>query len=183
MKNRGQQVLGILLILLGLAVLIRKAGVLNWALIRSYGFLLLGGGLLVHHLVSTPRRGLYWPSVLFLSGVYFLGNRWGLWPGERGLTISVITLILGVASYIKFIFQERHWEDLIWGNVILLLGFLFFFDYLGIIPGSVLIQLVDVYWPVFLILIGLGLVIAALLNRKQAPSAPPPLSKSSQSES
>ncbi len=179
MKNRSQKMLGILFILVGILVLLRTSGILGWQLIRSYGFLLLGGGLFVHHVFSKPRRSLYWPSVLLLAGAYFLGELWGLWPGERGLTISVLTLILGGAFYIKFLLQSRNWEDLIWGSVLLLVGFLFFFDYLGVLPGAVLIQLVDVYWPIFLILIGLGLIIGSLLNRRRAVGNTPSLNNSS----
>ncbi len=169
MHSHHQKALGIFLVLAGFLLLLLPYTELNWYFMRSYGFLLLGAAGLWRILFLNSRQGVYLASFLFLTGLYFLLAQWGVYDISRGLTISVITLILGICFYPPFFLKARKWEYLIVGNLVIMMGLLFLMRYLGLIPSRVLVRVVDDYWPVFLIIIGLALLIQALSRSPKLP--------------
>ncbi|NOX38576.1 MAG: hypothetical protein GXO78_13675 [Calditrichaeota bacterium] len=171
MPAHNQKILGFFLVFAGLLLLVLQYQEIDWYFIRSYGFLMLGAAGLWRTLFLKSPRGVYLSSFLFLLGGYFLLAEWGLYEISRGLNISVITLFLGIGFYFLFFFKARNWEYLIVGNLVIIMGLLFLLRYLGLIPSRVLVRVVDDYWPVFLIIIGLALIIQSVSrSRKVSPS-------------
>lgn len=155
--SRFHVFLGVLLILFGLAILVKRTDVFNWAFIRSYGFLTVGLIGLFKSVSESPRRGIYLYSVLTGIGLYFVGGELEIYTIERGLTLSVLTLIFGLAFYSVFFLSHRSLESLLYGNILVLLGLIFFLVYLDIFPSNLFVRLIDTYWPVIIILFGIGL--------------------------
>ena len=167
MPTNRQKTLGVFLVVAGFLLLILPYQDIDWYVIRSYGFLLLGGAGLWRTIVLKSPRGVYLSSFLFLLGGYFLLAEWGLYDIQRGLNISVITLFLGISFYPLFFFKARNWEYLIVGNLVIIMGLLFLLRYLGLIPSRILVRVVDDYWPVFLIIIGLALLIQSFTRSRK----------------
>ena len=165
MKRRVQKITGIILIILGLIILWQPGVRLDWYFIRSYGFFLIGVLGILRAFSWRRGTGIYWATVLTLVGLYFLLNEWGVYSIDRGLTICAITIILGLSSYPVYFQRGRPLEVLVLGNLILLLGLIFFARYLGYLPGEVLIAIVDRYWPVAFIVVGLALFIRGIWLR------------------
>jgi len=160
-EQKGHIVLGLILIGLGLILILDRQGMLSWTILRSYGFLLLGALLFIQSLSSPHRKGLFSSVVLFCLGLYFTGVEWHLYQLQRGLTISIFVLSFGMAFYAVFIFKQHKWDCLIYGNLLILTGILFLLAFLNILPSETFITIVDDYWPLVFVILGLALIVKA----------------------
>lgn len=152
---RGQQVGGIVLILVGIAFLLAQyipdvgdfvvlliglAFLAAHALTGAYGFLIPGGILtgLGSAIALTQRAPI---SGTAEGGIIVLG---------LGLGFASIWLISALARR-----REHHWWPLIPGGILSLIG-------LGLLAGSTgerLLRLLAIWWPMALVLAGLALIL------------------------
>ncbi|RMF54931.1 MAG: hypothetical protein D6748_15835 [Calditrichaeota bacterium] len=159
-----------MLIILGVTILLHEYVELTWEFIRSYGFFILGLFGVIRGVSLTPRRGIFFSSLLMFSGLYFILAQWGLYELERGLTISSFILILSLACYMDYFLGRRRWEGALFGFVFLGIGVLFLLEYLQMLPPDLFATLVDKYWPLVLIIIGLGFLFHDILQRRHQNS-------------
>jgi hypothetical protein len=75
--------------------------------------------------------------------------------------LPVYIIILGLGFYPLFFFQKKRLEWLLAGNVILLIGFVFLFWHLELIDHVYLINLVNNYWPLILVVFGFIFLISS----------------------
>jgi hypothetical protein len=155
MKNT--KIVGIVLIVLGLLIVIHNLGIhiFSWQFIRSIGFLLIGILLLLKGFEKTPRRNLYIGSWFAIIGAYFLLGELQFYHLSAALSLTVFTLTFGLSFYILFLFKNRDWGYLIYGNLILLIGIFFLLEYLLLLPPFFFEDTIDQYWPLILIVLGL----------------------------
>lgn len=158
---RNSRIGGILLILIGIIVLIQNLGidVISWDFLRSFGFLLIGLFLLIKGFESKPRKNLYIGTFLTLLGFYFILSEINLYGINPGLSLTVLTFTAGISFYSLFIFTKHDWGYLLYGNLLLMIGFIFLLAYLHILPPYLLSETIDAYWPVLLILVGIIVVL------------------------
>ena len=166
MKPRFTSITGVILILLGLAILIHQYYGLDWYFVRSYGFFVIGLLGILRGLSLTPRRKIYSFAFLMFVGLYFMLGEWGIIRIEQGLTISAFTMFIGTSFFVVYLVARRKWEYLLFGSIFLTIGVLFLLEYLRMLPPDLLVTLVDVYWPVLLIIIGLAFLLHDLQKRK-----------------
>lgn len=162
---------GVFLILIGLAVLFRPYYDLDIYFFRSYGLFLIGLLGLFKGLSASPRRGIYLPFFITLVGIYYILGNFGFYDIERGLTVSVFIIFLGISFYPLYLSVNRKWNYLLYGNLVILTGLIFLAYYLDFVPPHIFRALVNDYWPVAIIIIGLAYLINAFKqNRKHSVS-------------
>jgi hypothetical protein len=155
---------GVLLIVVGFTILFRSYYDLDFHFFRSYGLFLIGFLGLLKGLSAFPRRTIYLPFLLILVGMYYIGGDFGFYYTDQGLTVSVFVIFLGVSFYPLYLFVNRKWNYLLYGNLIILAGLLFLAYYLDFIPPHVFRMIVNDYWPVAIIVIGLAYLINAFMQ-------------------
>ncbi len=167
MKPRLPVITGIILILLGGAILVHRYYGFNWHFFRSYGFFGIGFLGILRGLSLTPRKGIYLSAFIMFVGFYYMLGEWGVIEIDRGLTIAAFTLFIGGAFIVQHLLGSRKWEQLLFGTVFLTIGILFLLEHFRKLPPDLLPTLVDVYWPVLLILIGVAFLIHAIYEKRR----------------
>ncbi len=168
--RRPPIILGIILVLAGLWMLGRELG---WPLFASdviWPWLIAALGIVfwVRYIVFTPRSSddVFWGTGAILAGGFLLAWRnglllaglhgWGeLWP--------MIPLILGISALVQWIFSIRDWGALIFGISAGAVGAVGLAYTSGLITGAQALKIAQ-FWPVVLILAGIGLVLKALVR-------------------
>lgn len=166
MKSRTSGFIGVLFVGLGIFLLLREYFDLRFFTLRGYGLLFIGLLGFFASVNKKPPRGIYIFSFLTLMGLYYAAGDWGIYQIDRGLTLSVVTLAVGVSFYPLFWFGKHSWNHLLAGNLITLVGLIFLAYYNDFIPNRLFVTLVDDYWPVLLILLGMGFLFNALVQQK-----------------
>lgn len=166
MKKTGSVFTGIILIIIGAALILRQFDLFHFEYVRSYGLFLFGILFLLHgvSLSSAPR--IYFSTVIALIGFYYVLDILNIVYAHRELNIAVYTIIFGLSFYPLFFFKGRRMNYLLTGNLIALIGLLFLFWHLEIINHYYLINIVDKYWPVAIILVGMIILISAFQHRE-----------------
>ena len=156
-NKKNNLYVGIILITIGILILMDNSGIsiFSWEFIRSIGFILFGILLLISNLYRMQKRNLYFGTFFLLSGIYYTLGTLEVFHISRGLTISILIINLGLASYGLFLFGKRDWSYLFYGNLIIILGSFFLLEYMGLFPPNLFINVVDNYWPVFIIIVGI----------------------------
>lgn len=158
MKN--SKIAGILLIAIGATILLHSLNVhfLYGRFILSAGFILLALVLLNRPIAKTDRSRLFWGAFFLLFGLYFLLGSMYVYSLSRGLTISVIIIIIGLACLAQLLKPEKSVISASYGSLFLLIGIFFLLEHLMWLPPNLLIYGVDRYWPVLLVLSGLFII-------------------------
>ncbi|GAB4367549.1 MAG: hypothetical protein Kow0042_08280 [Calditrichia bacterium] len=171
MKN--SKIAGFILIIAGLLILLHNADieVLNWDLLKGLLPLIFGVYLFSKGISHPQKKGIFGGSWFVLLGIYLLLDGFHIIEISRGLTISVLTMVTGISFLVAFIFRRNSWAYLLTGTLVLFIGLFFLLVHLYILPGYLLIEVVDRYWPILLILLGLFIIIDGLKKIKPPPYA------------
>ncbi len=152
---------GLFLVLLGLGLVLIRLGVMHlsaadiwWATIGILGLTLLGTAVF-----SGRRAGAFWGSVLlFLSTAVFLRRNdlfepmpWD-WP-------ATIALVLALSFLVLYLFDPRRIGVLIPVVIFGGLGTLYYLWWWDVMDWYEVRYYIRTYWPVLLILWGLGVLI------------------------
>ncbi len=172
MKPRLPAITGIFLILLGSAILAHHYYGFNWHFLRSYGFFVIGFLGILRGLSLTPKRGIYLSAFILFIGFYYLLGEWGVIEIDRGLSIAAFTLFIGGAFIVQHLLGNRKWEQLLFGTIFLTIGVLFLLEHFRQLPPDLLPTLIDVYWPVLLIIIGVAFLLHAIYDKRHRELSP-----------
>jgi len=160
---------GIILILMGGLLLLDKLGYyrLRWSTIYPLILLLLG----VMFFSWVWRRGdkgaVFPGTILFLLGLFFFFRNsgllplyylWEFWP--------VFLIIVGLAFVVLFIFKPHDWGVLVPGGILLFFGTVFLLNNIYYLPWRTR-ELVGTFWPVILIIIGIGIILGQFKKRPE----------------
>jgi len=164
---------GLLLILLGLWFLGRQLELPLFVGQVLWPWLLIAVGALiwVSYFAKTPRSSddVWWGTGAILGGAFLLAWQNGyilagmegweqLWP--------VIPLIMGIAGLVQWVFAIRNWGSLVFG---------LFFGAVGVVGLAYNLGAIDWmtamsfgrFWPILLIVAGLGIMIQTLTGRRR----------------
>lgn len=166
MRRQSGSFIGIFLILVGLALILRDYYYFDRYFFRSFGFFIIGVLGFLRSFSSTPRRGLYISSIFLFIGLYYILADAGFYYAERGLNTSAFTLIAGLSFYPLFLFGERNWRHLLYGNLIIAVGVVFLLFHLRYIPYYTFESIILDFWPVVLIVIGVAYLVQGLFSSK-----------------
>jgi|WetSurMetagenome_2_1015567.scaffolds.fasta_scaffold597402_2 hypothetical protein len=171
---------GIVLIVIGLAMLLDRFDVFNlrfstifWPMVSLCGLVLVGRG------YAQERRGrVFWGTVLFLYGIFFVLRSIDYFEIYGYTFFPASFLVFGLAFFMMYLCNFRDWPLLIPSMILLGIGSLILMNEYGFLYPYEVFDIIHMYWPVALILFGVGLML-----RKKYPStqqanpptpAPPP---------
>lgn len=127
----------------------------------------LFGVLLLNKSYKHPlKKGILGGTFFILFAVILLLMRFNFLPVNDKVGTGLIFVLLGFSNIIYFLFYPKKTANIIYALLFLLLSAPLFLDYYSVMPGWMLEHYFATYWPVFLILIGLGLLLEGLRRRK-----------------
>ncbi|HDL18023.1 MAG TPA: hypothetical protein ENH29_03115 [Bacteroidetes bacterium] len=173
MKDSKKSIVpGAILILIGVLIIIHKMDIFNfyWRNLYPVIFLALGAWFFFN-VFLRKQRGQAFPGTLFLLlGIFFILRNYSLfYPYYIDEFWPVFLIIFGLAFVVQFLFRPDDWGLLIPGFIFLLLGFVFLARTMGWFLPYQIEYIVETYWPVLLILIGIAIIFSGL-KKKQPES-------------
>lgn len=161
---------GAALVLFGAALLLHKLHFINVSFWNIFwGFLVLLGLSGVVQGFSKNRRGqVFWSSVGFLYGIFFLLRSIDRFDIGYDMFFPASFLIFGIAFFMMFLNNFHDWHLLIPSVFLCGIGTAFLLSELGYFYYWDVYDAVHRYWPVVIIAIGLALML------RRRPHLPPP---------
>jgi len=161
---------GIALMIVGGFMLLERFNVVDidfatvfWPLMMLIGIVSVGRGF------SQERRGkIFWGTVLFLYSLFFLLKSIDSFEIYGYTFFPASFLIFGIAFLMMYLNNFKDWPFLIPAFLLSVVGALFILSEYGFLYRWEVWDIMRLYWPVILILLGL----AMLLRRKYHSSAP-----------
>jgi hypothetical protein len=165
-KQFSNTLVGVLFILFGVVLILNKMDIIyfTWTEIYPIGLLFIS----VFSFINVSRgnkNASFWGTVCGILGVVFFMRNYGyinyflyfdVWP--------IILLAFGLGFLVLFMFNPADWGVLIPGILLSFFGTLYLLE-----SSEIDVDLFDIvfdFWPIILVLIGLGLILKALSNRK-----------------
>ncbi|MCL5268697.1 MAG: hypothetical protein M1469_11445 [Bacteroidetes bacterium] len=120
----GTFLLGMLLLILGVLLLISRAGVvdLNFTRIIAFTVLAAGGIEAITAFASTERRRLFWGAVLFLTALLVLLASYDFIPDSWGQIWPSVLLIPGLAFLMVYFSDPKEYSLIIIAGLFVLFG-------------------------------------------------------------
>lgn len=157
------------LIIIGVLLLLNQLGLFapnrpNVIMLISF-FL---GIMLINKGINHPQRhGILGGSFFILLGLTLFLMKKGVFAIDDTLGSGLLLIDLGLANLIFFLFRNDKLSNLAWGLIFLTTGTPFIIVYTNLIPLWVLEDIIRTYWPVVLILFGLGLLGESLRRKRR----------------
>lgn len=157
---------GILLVLVGVALLLEKLDLVQfgWTRILWAAVSLLGAAIVIRAFVSNGRGRIFWGTILFLYGLLFLLRSSQLLEIDFEVLMPASVIILGFGFLMLFVYDPKDWHLLIPSLILLTFGGAFMLTEVGIIRRWELWESIGTWWPLILILVGFSLI----LRRRKA---------------
>jgi len=167
-------VLGIILITIGVLLLADQLGMMDlsfWNVVSGI-LMLYGATLVIRSFNIGDRSKVFWGTLLFLSGLYFILDSLQLVTNQYPVFVPAVFLILGFSFLMMYIYNVRDWHLLIPTLFFVGCGLLIIADELSIVYAYRFSDYFFHFWPVLLILFGLGLIAKARRNRQRQKPEP-----------
>lgn len=151
---------GIMLILLGIALLIHQIGIIN---IRFYqiiwiAFAVWGFFITIRGFAAAKSGSVFWGTVMFLSGVSFVIHSYDLIEMPHRMFLPTLFLIFGFAFLMMFVNNIREYSSFILSIMFFIIGGLLIFAEIGYLNRWDVVYYIKTYWPLILIILGAGLI-------------------------
>jgi hypothetical protein len=152
--------IGVILIVAGGAMLVNRLGIFQigysyivWSLVMIFGVVEVGRGF------SSSNSGrIFFGTVLFLYGLYFLLRATDYVELRGHMFIPATFIIVGFAFIMTYLNNVREWAFLIPATILMGLGAAYILSETGYLYPWEVREMVRMYWPVGLILIGLAIL-------------------------
>jgi len=157
------------LIIIGALLLLNQLGLFepsrpNVIMLVSFFF----GVMLINKGLIHPRRnGILGGSFFILLALTLFLMKKGIFAIDDMLGTGLLLIDLGLANIIYFLFRTDKLSNLTWGLIFLTAGTPFVIVYADLVPLWLLEDIISTYWPVILILFGLGLLGESLRRRRK----------------
>lgn len=159
---------GLLLVLVGVALLLNKLDLVEWYWGDVYPVIMLGLGILFFSFVFVrrDRNASFWGTTFLLLGGFFFLRNFDIIPYYFWEEIwPVIPLAIGIGFIVLYAFKPEDWGVLIPGAVLLFIGIVALANTMDFYWRTR--ELVEDFWPVILIVIGGALVLSSFIRKKQ----------------
>ena len=168
---RNISIFGIALIVFGALLLLIKTDVLdvNASQVVWVALAVLGLGIVVKGFSADRHGKIFWGTVLFLYSIYFFLNEFDFIQYYHHIFLPSTFLILGAAFFMVFVSNIREWALLIPALFFGGIGVAFLMSELGYMYDEDVWYVLWHYWPILLIVIGLG-----ILFKRRSHHTPPP---------
>jgi len=165
---------GVALIILGLALLLDRFHILRvdfsqifWALVMMFGIMKVVGGF-----SGNIRGRIFWGTVLFLFGLFFLLRSIDRIEIHAHMLPPAAFLIFGIAFFMMFLNDARDWHFIIPAVLLIGVGGAFTLTEFGYLSRWEVWEAVRLYWPVALILLGLVLIMRRRMRVQSGQTGP-----------
>lgn len=113
------------------------------------------------------KKGILSGSFFLLVSLQLILMRFGVFPINDAVGFGLLIINLGLANFIYFIAARQKIGNIFAGLIFILLGAPPLAGYYEYIPNVDLDYYYSTYWPLLLILIGLGLLIDGYIKRSR----------------
>lgn len=166
---------GIALVIIGAALLLDRFDLVQfdfstifWPLVMLLGLVAAGRGF------SLNKRGkIFWGTIWFLYGLFFYLRSADFVDVPSRMLMASSFLIFGVAFFMIFLNNIQDWVYLIPATILSALGVLLILARYDLISYWELRESIHLYWPIALILFGVGMILRRR-TRDDTPLPPPP---------
>jgi len=155
---------GIVLIFIGLLLLLDEVEIipLQRSDIFSYGFILVGLLMFVNGLQRPDKKGILGGTFFLSFGIILAMMRSRILIRDDEFGAAVFFLSLALANLVYFMVKGYRWSNFTWAIIFTALGGLILISYYGYYPSWYIYELIERYWPVILILVGITIVLRGL---------------------
>jgi hypothetical protein len=159
-SQRRLPVFGILLLVVGLALLLEKLDVIEfgWSKILWAAVAVLGAAIVIRSFVQNGRGGIFWGTLLFLYGLLFLLRSLDLVESHVTVFMPASFAILGFGFLMLFVSDPKDWHLLIPSVILLGIGGAFMLAEAGYIHRWEVWDTFRTWWPLLLVLVGFSLI-------------------------
>lgn len=173
-RNNSSIIIGLIFILIGVGLLVDKMDLFDfgWQQIYPVIFILISVISFIN-VFAGQKNSAFWGGVFGVLGAFFFLRNFDLIPFFWFYEYWPIFLIaLGVGFIVLYIFNPRDWGVLIPGTILTGLGLLFIFESMDLIEDvlEVAWEIVWTYWPLALVLLGVGLILSSLKRKESGDS-------------
>ncbi len=149
-------IIGLVLVLLGVALLLNQMDIIHiggLALVWL-GLLIYGAAVVIRSFIDNDRSKVFFGTLCFLVGILFFLRKENIIYGSFSIYFPAFIVIVGLAFFMLFIFNMKDWHLLIPSLIFLGLGAALMLTHLGYWYSRDVWRTVGSYWPLILILIG-----------------------------
>ncbi len=157
---KRNMIAGWTLIILGAVIILHNYGWFEFSrgFFIVFGSLALGILLFIKGLTHPRKKGTLLGSLLFFAGIILFLMKYGFLPINDQLGIAGLFFCLGIANLIYFAVSRQSVQNITFGIIYLLIALPFIISYYYFYPPWRLKDLFETYWPVLLIILGLGVM-------------------------
>ena len=153
-------VLGIVLVVIGAALLLRQLRIVrvDAATFVFFGLIAYGGTMIVRSYVMNIRQSLFFGSLCFFSGVLLVLGKYDVVENSPFIYVPGFLIVFGLAFLMLFVFNFSDYHLLVPALIFIGIGVAFMLTEVGYWYVSDVKDVIRMYWPVALILFG-GLIL------------------------
>ncbi|MBN2356914.1 hypothetical protein JXO59_12435 [candidate division KSB1 bacterium] len=166
-KHTSNVVIGAILIVIGLGLILKRMDILSFGWDELYPLvLILLGGMSALSVIKGDKSASFWSAFLLLCGFATFFRNYGIIDAFWTLELwTIVVLAFGISFFVLYFFKPQDWGILVPGAIVTFFGLIFLFDDLNV--SWMTLENMRDYWPVILIIIGIGVVISALTRKSQ----------------
>ena len=165
-KQFSNTFFGVLLILFGVVLILNKLEIIyfTWTEIYPIGLIIISVWSFIN-VSKGNKNASFWGTVCGVLGIVFLLRNYDLIDYFLYIEIwPIILLAFGFGFLVLYIFNPEDWGVLIPGFILFFFGSFFLLESLSIDVD--LFGFVFDFWPLILIIIGAGLILKTLSQKK-----------------
>jgi hypothetical protein len=149
-------IIGLVLVLLGVALLLNQMNVIHIGGIALVwlGLLVYGAAVVIRSFINNDRSKVFFGTLCFLTGILFFIHKAGFISGAFSIYFPAFIIIFGLAFFMLFVFNMKDWHLLIPALIFLALGAALMLTHLGYWYSRDVWRTITSYWPILLIIFG-----------------------------
>lgn len=165
-KHTSNVIIGTILIFIGLGLILKKMGYMSFGWDEIYPLvLIILGGMSILSIIKGDKSASFWGTFLLLSGFVTFFRNYGIIDSLWQLELwTIVVLAFGLSFIVLYLFKPQDWGILVPGAIVTFFGLIFLMDDLEV--SWMTVENIRNYWPVILIVIGIGVVISSLSKKK-----------------
>ena len=164
-------ILGIILVIIGAALLLRQLRIVHVdaATFVIFGLIAYGGTMITRSYLMNIRQALFFGSLCFFSGVLLVLGKYDVVENSPFIYVPGFLIVFGVAFLMLYVFNFNDFHLLVPAVIFIGLGVAFMLTEVGYWYVSDVKEAVKMYWPVALIVFG-GLILLKRNSKSQIPN-------------
>jgi hypothetical protein len=126
----------------------------------------IGGLLFYKGLNHKKNKGIIGGSFFLMLAFTLSLLKLEIIPTDDQLIIALIIFDHAAANFIYYLFQREYMSNIVFGFISLFIGSVLLIDYYEVIPMWLTVDLLQTYWPVILIAIGILILTKSAIAKK-----------------